>query len=441
MRKKEIIKTLIREFHNTELPQIIRRHKEIPINSGKIISIIGPRRSGKTYFLYQTMDTLTKEGTDKRKILYINFEDERINLKAEELELILQSYRELYPDINLSETYFFFDEIQNIDNWQRFLRRLYDSVSKKIFITGSNSRLLSQEIATSLRGRTLAEEIMPLSFNEFLEFKNLKIVLPQDLYDTAIRAKLLNYFKEYLIWGSFPEIIFQPENIKMRILQEYFNVMIYRDIIERYSIRDTFVLKYFIKRLAETVTKPVSIHKIYNDLKSQNIRISKNQLYEFLEYFENAFLIRQIRKKKKSVIKEELTEKKVYFIDNGILRAIKVFEGEDYGFLLENLIFRELYREKRDLYFYKERRECDFLIEEKIPIQVCYELRDEETKKREIEGLIDCMRYYGVKEGTIITLNDEDQFNMNGHEIKIIPAYKWLLREGDVFPQNKISLK
>lgn len=431
MIKKEIIKTLIREFHNAELPQIIRRHKEIPLKSGKIISLIGPRRSGKTYFLYQIMDTLIKEGINKRKILYINFEDERINLKAEDLDLIIQSYRELYPDINLSETYFFFDEVQNIDNWQRFLRRIYDSVTKKIFITGSNSKLLSQEIATSLRGRTLAEEIMPLSFSEFLEFKTFKIVLPQDLYDTSVKARLLSLFREYLTWGSFPEIIFQPENIKIRILQEYFNVMIYRDLIERYSIKDTFVLKYFIKRLAETVTKPVSIHKIYNELKSQNIRISKNQLYEFLEYLENAFLIRQVRKKKRSVIKEELTEKKVYFIDNGILRAIKVFEREDYGFLLENLIFRELYREKRDLYFYKERKECDFLIEEKIPIQVCYELINEETKKREIKGLIDCIRHHGLKEGTIITLNDEDQSNINGYKIKIIPAYKWLLKEMD----------
>lgn len=429
MRKKEIIKTLIREFHNTELPQLIRRQKEIPVNSGKIISIIGPRRSGKTYFLYQIIDILMQNGTDKRKILYINFEDERINLKAEESDLILQAYRELYPDINLSEAYFFFDEIQNIDNWERFLRRVYDSVTKKIFITGSNSKLLSQEIAPSLRGRTLAEEIMPLSFNEFLEFKNFKIVLPQDLYDTAVKAKLLYYFKEYLFWGSFPEIILQPENLKMRILQEYFNVMIYRDLIERYSIRDSFVLKYFIKRLAETVTKPVSIHKIYNELKSQNIRFSKNQLYEFIEYLESAFVIRQLRKRKRSVIKEELTEKKVYFIDNGILRTIRVFYEEDYGNLLENLIFRELYREKRELHFYKERRECDFIIEGKIPIQVCYELRDEETKKREVEGLIDCMRYYGVKEGVIITLNNEDQLNMNGYEIKIIPAYKWLLKE------------
>lgn len=250
------------------------------------------------------------------------------------MDLILQSYRELYPDFNLSETYFFFDEIQNIDSWQRFIRRIYDSVTKKIFITGLNSKLLSQEIATSLRGRTLAEEILPLSFSEFLEFKNFRVVLPQDLYDSAVRAKLLSFFREYLTGGSFPEIIFQPENLKLRILQEYFNVMIYKDLIERYSIKDTFVLKYFIKRLAETVTKPVSIHKIYNEIKSQNIKISKNQLYEFLEYLENAFLIRQIRKKKRLVIKEELTEKKVYFIDNGILRAIRVFVGADYGFLL-----------------------------------------------------------------------------------------------------------
>lgn len=297
MKKKEILKTIIREFHASEIPSLVKRDVEVPIASGKIISIIGPRRSGKTYFLYQLISKIVESTSNKENILYINFEDERLDLTTEELDLILHAYRELYPEIDLSKAFLFFDEIQNINRWEKFIRRIYDSITKNIFITGSNSKMLGDEIATSLRGRTLKYEILPLSFEEFLSFKKFKMTLPQDFYDSKIRAKVINLFKEYMLWGGFPEIIFQPEGLKMRILQEYFDVMIYRDLIERYSIKDTFVLKYFIKRVAETVSKPLSINKIYNEIKSHGLKVGKNILYEFLEYLENAFIIRKIKKR------------------------------------------------------------------------------------------------------------------------------------------------
>lgn len=427
MRKKEILKTIIREFHTGEIPFLVKREVEVPIASGKIISIIGPRRSGKTYFLYQLIGEIVESKANKENILYINFEDERLDLAKEELDFILQAYRELYPEIDLSKTFFFFDEIQNIDGWEKFIRRIYDNITKNIFITGSNSKMLGEEIASSLRGRTLKYEILPLSFKEFLNFKKFGITLPQDFYDSTVRTRLISLFKEYMLWGGFPEIILSPEGLKMRILQEYFDVMIYRDLIERYSIKDTFVLKYFIKRVAETVSKPLSINKIFHELKSQGLKIGKNMLYEFFEYLENAFVIRKIKKKSHSVLRSELTERKAYFIDNGILRAIKVFEGQDYGILLENLVFRELYRKSKSLFFYKDNKECDFILEDNTPIQVCFSLSDSAVKNREVKGLVECCRKFNLKKGLIITFEEEDIVNVNGYTFTIVPAYKWFL--------------
>ena len=171
---KEVLKAIIREFHLDELPSLVTRDIELPLSSGKIITVIGPRRAGKTFVLYQHILKLLQQGIPKEKILYFNFEDERIDFTPQTLDLILQAYRELYPDIELREVYFFFDEIQNAPKWERFVRRVYDRYSKNVFLTGSNSKLLSQEIASSLRGRTLKYKVYPLSFKEFLRFKRFE---------------------------------------------------------------------------------------------------------------------------------------------------------------------------------------------------------------------------------------------------------------------------
>ncbi len=281
---KEILKTIIREFQLEELPTFVPRELELPLSSGKIIILIGPRRAGKTYLFYQHLSELLQKGTPREKILYLNFEDERLDFTPQTLDLILQAYRELYPEIELREVYFFFDEIQNATEWERFVRRIYDRYSRNIFLTGSNSRLPSQEIATSLRGRTLTYEIYPLTFREFLRFKEFAFDPRLDLYHPQKRARLLSLFEEYLLFGGFPEIVFLPRELKLKTLQEYFEVMLYLDLAERYQILDTLVLKYFLKRLIENAGKPLSVHKIYNELRSQGLKVGKDTLYRYLEY-------------------------------------------------------------------------------------------------------------------------------------------------------------
>lgn len=309
---KDTLKTIIRNFHTGSLPHIIKRDVALPLTSKKIITVTGPRRAGKTYLLFQHINQLIESGVSKEKILYFNFEDERIELSTPTLDLILQAYRELYPEINIRECYFFFDEIQNIKGWERFVRRVYDSLSNNIFLTGSNSNLFGQEIATSLRGRTIRYEVFPLSFREFIRFKNFDFDVEKDFYSPDKKAKLIKYFNEYLMYGGFPEVVFLDEMIKIKALQEYFEVMIYRDLAERFKIIDTLVLKYFLKRLTEKATKFFSVHKIYNELKSKGLKVGKDTLYKYLEYAEAAYIIRLLRKQYKSVSKAEFGEKKVY---------------------------------------------------------------------------------------------------------------------------------
>ena len=427
MKKKDVLKSIIVEFHTWDLPSVIDRKIELPLNSGKIISVVGSRRAGKTYLLFKTLETLLNSGVDKKRCLYINFEDERLDLSQQDLDLILQAYRELYPEIDLEKTYFFFDEVQNVNGWEKFVRRIYDRVTKNIFITGSNSKLLGDEIAISLRGRTLKYEVSPLTFDEFLRFKNFEFNLKVDFYNSKKRSLLIKFFEEFLIYGGFPEIALMKKELKLRSLQEYFNVMVYRDMIERYRIKDAFVLKYFIKRLAENISSTFSINKIYNELKSQGIKIGKNTLYNYTEYMESCFLIGLAKKHYGSILKSEFGEKKIYFIDTGLLNAIRAFDKNNLGALLENLVWRELVSRCEQVVFFKEKRECDFVIDDKIAIQVCYDFTDNKTRKREIDGLIACCKYFNFKQGFIVTFDEEENLIEDKIEINVIPAYKFLL--------------
>lgn len=425
MKKKQLLKQIIRDFHLSENFDVKPRNIQPPIDTKKIITLIGVRRCGKTSIFYHMINQLI-EKIEKTKILFLNFEDERFELNSDELDLILQAYMELYPSYKLSECYFFFDEIQNIPNWEKFIRRMYDTVSKNIFITGSNSKLLSSEIATSLRGRTLNFEIFPLSFKEYLSFKDVEV----DFYSSKSLAFIKNAQESFLKNGSFPETLFLEEIYANKTLQEYFNVLLYKDLAERYNITNTVALKFFLKRIISSSTKQISINKIFNELKSSGIKIGKNTLYEFLEYVQNIYLALTLQKYDNSLINKELGEKKIYSIDIGLNNATEFRFSDDIGKSLENAVFLELKRKEFDIYYYRtSKSECDFLVFDKNTIsdiiQVTFDMSDENTKSREIKGLIEACKNFDLKSGTIITFDSEDELIENGIKIKIIPFYKW----------------
>jgi len=428
MKRKEILKEIIVQNQNKNLDFVKPRQTQIPVNTGKIISVSGVRRCGKTHLLLFTINKLLNQNIDKAQILYLNFEDERLNFQTEELDLIIQSYTELYPNFELQNTYFFFDEIQNILGWEKFIRRIYDTVTKNIFITGSNSQMLSTDIATSLRGRSINIEVFPLSFKEYLQFKNIdtNYYLPQN------KAIIINTLKKYIVSGGFPEVL--ETEYAQKILQDYFYVLLYKDLIERYKISNISALKYFLNRIILNTGKPTSINKIHNELKTAAYKISKDSLYQFAEYAQSVYFLFRINKFDYSLVKQEQSEKKMYFIDNGLINSLSFQFSDNFGMLLENAVYlylRQIYN--KNIYFYKEQTECDFVIFEKDKplevIQVSYDISNPETLNREIKGIEKAIKYFGLNSGKIITFDQEFETvtTNESFKIEIIPAYKYFL--------------
>jgi len=428
MIKKEELKKIIRDFHLNTSFDVRPRTLQPPVDTKKIITLIGVRRCGKTSILYDMINQLSDK-IDKTKILFLNFEDERLELNIDELDLVLQSFSELYPEQNLSECYFFFDEIQNISGWEKFVRRVYDTISKNIFITGSNSKLLSSEIATSLRGRTLSYEVYPLSFSEYLSFKSITV----DLYSSRSIAHMKNAQEKFLKNGGFPETLFLEEQYRNQTLQEYFNVLLYKDLAERYSISNTVALKFFLKRIIASSTKQISINKIYNELKSSGIKIGKNTLYDFLEYVQNIYLALVLHRYDKSLVNKELGEKKIYSIDIGLNNATEFKFSDDVGKSLENAVFLELKRNDKEIFYYRDTNsECDFIVNEKNRvvqvIQVTYDMSTESTRNREIKGLLTACKNFNLSKGTIVTYDNEEEIMEDDIKIELIPFYKWKVK-------------
>jgi len=423
---KEVIKDIIINFQTNNLKKSYQRQLDLPINTGIIVTVIGVRRSGKTFLLYQTIKKLLENNIPKNHIIYINFEDERLNLQQSDLDLILQAYMELFPQNNLEECYFFFDEIQNVVGWEKFARRVFENISTHIYITGSNSKLLSTEIATELRGRTISYTLYPLSFQEFLSFHDVN----NSYYGTKQKNEILLLFDKFLHYGGFPEIYNLDNNLKIKKLQDYFNSIIYKDLIERYNISNPVILKYFIKKILEQVTKPISINKIYNDIKSIGYKVGNNVLYDFLDYIQATFTAITINKFDFSEIKQIKSEKKAYSIDNGILTALDYSFSENKGKLLENLIALETLKQNKEITYFKKNVECDFIIKEKnkyLPVQVSYTIKNADTKQREINGLLAACELLKTKNGIIVTYEEEANEMINDINVSIIPAYKFIL--------------
>lgn len=431
MGRKDLLKTIITDNQARELPILWSREQKIPIATNKIITIAGVRRSGKTYHAFNIMKQLTDQGVPSTKMLYLNFEDERLKLEKGELDLILQAFRELYPNQNLQECYFFFDELQEVNGWEKFINRMYSTITKNIFITGSNAKLLSQEIATSLRGRTITYQVYPLSFKEFVTITNPN---PLNVYNSQDTAKLVALFNQFLYQGGFPEIIDKGKELQEKILQEYFNVMLIKDLIERYKISQVSVIKHFCKRVVAGSGGEFSVNKIYNELKSQGYKISKDSMYDYQDYVDNIYLARFIPKYAHSVVKSAMSQKKSYVIDQGFGIALDFKFAQDTGRLLETVIALELIKAGKQIAYDSNGSECDFVVIEKDQvtqaIQVTQELMDEETRNREIKGLVTTCKKFGLSTGVIVTMDTDEEFVIDGVEVKIMPAWKYLFSIG-----------
>lgn len=425
MTRKDLIKKVLTENQLNLNLRVWERTLQIPLDTDKIITLVGVRRSGKTYQLLHLIRKLKRMGVSDAQILYLNFEDERLNLKVSELDLILQSYSELHPEVDLAQCYFFFDEIQEAHGWEKFVARIYNTVTKHIFITGSNANLLSKEIATALRGRTITFEIFTLSFKEFVSILSPDV----NIYSTQGQAKLRNLFAQFLQQGGFPELLKQSDELRAKVLQQYFNTMVLRDIIERYDVAQANILKYFCKRVVANSAGEFSVNKIYNELKSLGYQISKDSLYAYQGYTEAIYLNLLISKYSHSTIKTEMSQKKSYVIDQGLGAALDFKLSQDRGRLLETTVALELLKQGKQIAYAQNGYECDFVCMERghvtAAMQVAYDLLDAKTRAREIKGLVRACQDFDLVNGVIITHDLEEDIVIDNIQIKIIPAWKY----------------
>jgi len=423
--KKEIIKKIIIDFEPEKI-SLVRRDLSIPFNSSLIISLIGPRKAGKTYFLYQIIQDLLKKGLKKEQIVYINFEDERLlPLTKDDADLVLEAYFELYPSFD-KKIFFFFDEIQNLPFWPNFLRRI--SQKHSIFITGSSSKLLSSEIATALRGKTLSFYLHPFSFKEFLRYK--KITLEKNFSYHKQRFILKKLFLEYINFGGLPVIFDLEEKFKIKYLQEYLNLVTYKDIIERYQIKKSSFFKELEKNLILETSNFFSLSSYFKTLKNLGFSIGKDTLFQYFSYLEEINLINTSSFFSKSKKSQLVNPKKIYVFDTGLYKALS-FE-EEKGKLLETAVFNYLKQKNFETYYYKKENEVDIIAKKEkmiIPIQVCYSLKNQKTKEREIKGLINFAKNFKVNKGLIITFDEESEIEEKSFLIKVIPAWKTMVKE------------
>ncbi len=424
---KEVFKKLIIDFQEGEIKDIIPRDYTIPLDTNKIVSLIGVRRSGKTYMLYNLIQSI-KKNVSKKNIVYINFEDDRIfPLTLKDLDFLVQGYYELYPDKRNERVYFFLDEVQSVENWEIFIRRLYDTLNVGIFLTGSSSKLLSSEIATSLRGRTIVYEIFPFSFKEYLKYLKIHI----DVYSSKSVSYIQNAFNTYIEDGGFAETFGQSDDVKKRILRDYRDLIIYKDIVERYNIKNQSLLKHLIKYFFVNMGTLVSFTRVYNEYKSLGYRVSKDALFEYISYLQESFAIFLVPIFRNSVREEQRNPRKIYVIDNGFRKLFDASLSRDYSKLYENLAFLHLRRYTDEVYYFKDKQEVDFYININggMLINVCYDIENKATFNRELNALREGMNYFKLDSSYLITSYREETINLGNKTIYVIPMWKWLLED------------
>ena len=434
---KEILKQVIKEGQEFPFPKIVPREIEIPVRPKKIVALYGPRRSGKTFFLFLLMKKLLAEKVLREQFLYCNFDDPRLlPATALNLEKLVESYFEMYPDLRDKENFIFLDEIQNVENWEIGVRRIYDSGKFKVFVTGSSSKFLSKEIATSLRGRAIGFEILPFSFREMLSAKDIQ--LEKNAVYSKKRFAVKKTLQEYLELGAFPEVVLEKEEgIKIRILKEYLETMFFRDLVERFNVKNQKVLRELLKFLITNAASLFSLNAFWQWVK-QTYPVGKTTLLNYTSYLEEIGLIYFVRKFSYSLKEQTQTPRKAYLLDNG-LRAVYGFRfSEDRGKILENTVFLKLlfWRTKNPLMeiFYwqdKAKKEVDFVLKKgrKIEtlIQSCAKVENFQTKEREVSALLKASEALGCNDLQVITFDYENEEIVEGKKVKFTPLWKWLL--------------
>lgn len=416
----DVLKSIIIEGQEmlTQLDVVPREFEFEPVAR---YVFVGVRQAGKSYLLYLRAKQLLKEGEDIRKMLFVNFDDERlIGTKAEELDDILRAYASLFD----MRPILFLDEIQNIEGWEHFARRLANQ-KYQVYITGSNAKMLSRDIATTLGGRYLNDMVFPYSFNEYLKASEIEIDSNWEYGE--LRNKVERTLSVYFSWGGFPESLLYVN--KRRWLNELYEKIILGDILQRNRIKNEQAIRMAVKRLAENIKNPTSYNRLANIVKSTGVNTTVSSVIDYIRMCKDACLIFTLENYASKFVEKE-TIKKHYFVDNGLLH---IFLTDSDTSLLENLCAQTLYRESiidesRKVYFYNKETEIDFYIPgAQHAIQASYSLTDPTTEEREVKALVRFHELYGLKKAEIVTYSEEREIHTQNLTIQVTPLSKWLL--------------
>jgi len=425
---RRVVAEWLEEF---ELPSGTRRN--LPFggieNLNDILVLVGPRRSGKTYYMYQLIrDLLSKGNCTKADILFVDFEDFRFSgFEAGHVEKLFVIFRELG---GRKPAYLFFDEVQRLEGWDRVLRTLHNKGEYKIIVSGSNSQLLSSEITTRLHGRFRDLLILPYSFAELLQREG--IAYSQRTPYTSARGDVLRIFDAYLSGGGFPAIVSQASLLERgRTLQSYYRTIFYKDVVERYNIRARRLLEQVMSECLACQSNLFSISKFEKQLKHHGQPGSKRTIANYLSHLEDAFFIITNEKFSFSQRRRSMNPVKTYLIDNGFSSLLGP-RTENRGDLLENAVALHLFRNEREMFYSKQARECDFVIVEGTKpsraIQVCWEL-NQRTQRREVDGLMEAMKTFGIGQALILTYDQTETINVDGKSVPVLPVWRWLVDE------------
>ena len=431
---KAILGEVLREFYEFGIPEDVKPRAVDYLEKKNTATVVtGMRRTGKTYVTYQRMRALVDSGIPIERIVHVNFDDDRLKgLKLEHLRFVGDVHAELFPDAARERCWYFLDELQDVKGWELYARRLLDSHLVQLCLTGSSSKLLSGEIATHMRGRSIDIEVFPLSFAEFLSFNSLVKKVPPAPYSSRTAGLLRHAMQRYLDEGGFPDVQGDDYRIRIKTLQGYVDAVLYRDVIERHEVPSVQSLRYTLEYIKYNFAHKISTRAISGVLKGLGLSDSREYIADYLDWLEQAYLIYRVPIRTDSLSVRRMNPDKFYLVDTGLARAVTPKSDAARGWLLENLVFLALRRGDNKIEYFNTRKgdEVDFLVTDKLSkkrrlVQVAWDMSSPGTEARELSALKAARNEIKVDDCTVVTWDEERETD----GIKIVPAWKWCLDE------------
>ena len=429
---KEELLSVMREFYHDGIPEgVVPRDVEYVEKLRASTVVKGMRRTGKTFVTYERMKRLVADGIPLKRIVHINFEDERLSkLTVDDLHLIGEVHAELCPEFADGKVWYFLDELQCVDGWESYARRLVDSPNVQLCLTGSSSKLLSEEIATQMRGRSLPIEVFPLSFPEYLRFNGILSDVPKAGFTAREKGVLRKAISDYAERGGFPDVQDVSSGMRAAMLQEYVDAVLYRDIIERHKVASVQALKYTLEYLFHNYARKTSTRSISGVLKNLSVPANRESVADYLDWFKDAYLVYPVSVLSDSLAVKRVNPDKYYLIDSGLIRAMCVKNDAERGWMLENIVYMALRRGGGKISYIAnaDGTEVDFHVRDRSThgerlVQVSYAMSDAATFNRETNAIKFARQKKGIHDCTIVTWDDEGEID----GIRIMPVWKWLL--------------